>query len=47
MLRFDVAYVLLTDLIITPALKAAIALNFSSNIIPMLDLGLRFELVAM
>ena len=37
MLRFEVAYILSTDLIIT----SASALNFRSSILPMLEVGLR------
>ena len=44
MLQFEAAYVLLTDLIITLALKAAVALNICSSIFPRLEI--RFGLVA-
>ena len=44
--RFEVAYVLLTDLIITSALKAAVTLNFHSSILPTMEVGLRFGFVA-
>ena len=46
MLQFEAAYVLLTDLIITLALKAAVTFNFRSSILPTIEVGLRFGFVA-
>ena len=41
---FELAYVLLTDVIIIQALKAAIMLNFRKSILPTLDVGLSLDL---
>ena len=46
MLRFDEAYVLLTDLIIMSSFKAAVTFNFCSSILLMLEVGLRFGFIA-